>query len=167
MAPMDSLICTPTGFIKMRDVKVGDRVTDPATGGATNVIQIHPQGIKPIWRFIFDDGAAYESGEEHLWAYRRSNTQRPGTKASSERELCVEVFGTNYTKRKWETNRIGTTAELKKLFDDGEAIRIPLSEPIFFNQLRANRNEHLERAQTMRLAIFWSVRGSRKVNRRK
>lgn len=34
MLPLDSKICTPTGFKYLKDIKVGDFITNPITGGA-------------------------------------------------------------------------------------------------------------------------------------
>lgn len=66
LAPLDSLIRVPDGWVKMGDIKVGDLVVTPS-GNTTKVIAIHPHGKQKIYRITFYDGRACECGDEHLW----------------------------------------------------------------------------------------------------
>jgi hypothetical protein len=116
----------------MGDIDVGDFITDPTNGGTTKVIAVHPHEAMPIWRFTFDDGASLEVGDDHLWAYRLSNHQRPRTKASSERTFAREELNACPMDSKWSTNRVGRTSEVRSLFEAGEKVRIPLTEPVIF-----------------------------------
>lgn len=68
--PLYSLIKTPTGWIKMGDIKVGDVVSTP-DGGISNVIGVYPQGIKSNYRIYFDDNTYVDSCDEHMWKIRR------------------------------------------------------------------------------------------------
>ena len=66
---LDSLILTSNGFIRMGDIKIGDKVITP-DGKIAKVIQIHPQGIKPLYEVSFIDGSKTLATEDHLWKYK-------------------------------------------------------------------------------------------------
>ncbi|RDI32852.1 ATP-dependent DNA helicase RecG [Lentzea flaviverrucosa] len=65
--PLDSLVLTPTGFIKMGEVRVGDEVIAP-NGEITVVTGVFPQGERDVYRVVLSDGRSVESDLEHLWA---------------------------------------------------------------------------------------------------
>lgn len=65
-APLDSIIMTPTGEIRMGDIAMGDRVCTP-DGGEARVIGIYPQGQRDVYRITFAEGDYVECSEEHLW----------------------------------------------------------------------------------------------------
>lgn len=64
--PLYSLIKTPTGWTRMGDIKVGDKIT-AADGTTTDVVNIYPQGLKPTYRVTFEDGRYTDCCDEHLW----------------------------------------------------------------------------------------------------
>ena len=64
--PLDSLILTPTGYVKMQDIAVGTKVID-GLGKTTIVTDIFPQGIKPVYKVIFNDKTFVLCSDEHLW----------------------------------------------------------------------------------------------------
>ena len=66
LQPLDSKVLTPSGFVEMRDIKVGSEVVTPFDGIA-NVTAIFPQGIKDVYEFVLSDGRKCECGLEHLW----------------------------------------------------------------------------------------------------
>ena len=66
LQPLDSKVLTPSGFVEMRDIKVGGKVVTPFDGIA-NVTAIFPQGIKDVYEFVLSDGRKCECGLEHLW----------------------------------------------------------------------------------------------------
>ena len=63
---VDSKLMTPSGFIRMGDVKVGDLVIG-RNGSPTRVTGVYPQGKKEIYRVSFTDGSSTECCDEHLW----------------------------------------------------------------------------------------------------
>lgn len=63
--PLDEPVLTPDGFIPMGSIDIGDTVTTPY--GVSTVAQIHPQGIVPIFRVLFEDGTYTRCTFEHLW----------------------------------------------------------------------------------------------------
>jgi len=64
--PLYSKILTPNGWTTMGEIRVGDEVLTPE-GKPTKVIQIHPQGIKEIYRVYFNDSSYTDCCDEHLW----------------------------------------------------------------------------------------------------
>lgn len=105
---VDTPICTPFGWKRMGDVKVGDTVIG-RDGGHTKVIGVYPQGVLPIYRVTFIDGASVECSADHLWTAKR--TARHGG---------------------W---KVYTTAMLRELLDqEGSNLLIPLCDPVRFTR---------------------------------
>ena len=131
-APLDSRVLTPKGWALMGDLKVGDVVTDPTTGGHTTVIGYFPQGVQQVYRVTCDDGAEVEVVGEHLWAYKTANHIRPGTKKAKFHEI-QEQLSHGLDRSRWSTLRVGTTFELIELLKKKKhGVRIPLTEPVQF-----------------------------------
>lgn len=64
--PLYSKILTPTGWINMGDVSVGDFVIS-VEGTPTKVLGVYPQGIKDIYEVVFDDNTKTHCCGDHLW----------------------------------------------------------------------------------------------------
>lgn len=64
--PLDSLVLTPNGWVRMGDLKVGDSVITPK-GKKSRINGVYPQGRKDIYKIIFEDGRSAEACGEHLW----------------------------------------------------------------------------------------------------
>lgn len=64
--PLDAKVLTPSGFVPMGNLKIGDKVVAP-DGKESSIINIFPQGIKDIYRIKFSDGASTRCCKEHLW----------------------------------------------------------------------------------------------------
>ena len=64
--PLDSKLLTPTGWVKMGDIKEGDYVYSQ-DGEPTKVTGVFPQGEKDIFKIVFSDNSETECCEEHLW----------------------------------------------------------------------------------------------------
>jgi len=67
--PLDSLVLAEQGFIKMGDIKIGNKVYGE-DGKLHNVINIYPQGIKDVYKITFSDDSQVECSGEHLWTYQ-------------------------------------------------------------------------------------------------
>jgi hypothetical protein len=77
--PLDAKILTPSGFITMGSVRLGNLVIG-SDGLAYPVTGIYPQGMKPVFRVTFQDGSSTECGEHHLWEVNtacRKNARQP------------------------------------------------------------------------------------------
>ena len=64
--PKDEPVLTPTGFVKIGKLKLGDEVVAP-DGRIVTVVQIHEQGIVPVYRIKLYDGRETRCTDNHLW----------------------------------------------------------------------------------------------------
>lgn len=64
--PLDALLLTPNGWIKMGDIKIGDSVFG-SDGKSHEVVGVFPQGIKEVFSVEFNDGTNVECCADHLW----------------------------------------------------------------------------------------------------
>ena len=99
---LDTPILTPNGFVMMEDIHIGDIVLDE-NGKATKVIGEYPQGMKNVYEVTFEDGSTVQCCDEHLWKYRKINSN------------------------KWEVN------SLKYMMNLNEELVIPTCKPCEFN----------------------------------
>lgn len=75
-------VITPTGEVSIGDIKVGD-TTYGRDGKETKVIEVFPQGEKPIYRIFLQDGRSIDCGLEHQWQVITSK----GEKVLTTRQL--------------------------------------------------------------------------------
>lgn len=112
----DTLICTPHGWVKMGDIKVGDTVTG-ADGKGCKVLGVYPQGNIPVYKVTFADGAEIRVSGEHLWKIRITGNPR-------------KVNGKRVTRDNWE---VISTADIVRRMDklrSNQSVVIPLSKPV-------------------------------------
>ena len=64
--PLDSLVATPTGFVRMEDIKVGDIICD-TKGGTQKVNFVLDKGSLPCVEFSLSDGRKVQSALSHNW----------------------------------------------------------------------------------------------------
>lgn len=64
--PLYSNVLTPTGFVAMGSLKVGDTISNP-DGGVQTVERIFERGLLDNYKVEFDDGTSVECCDEHLW----------------------------------------------------------------------------------------------------
>src|SRR5881628_985870 len=64
--PHDARIKTPTGWARMGDLRVGDRLAS-IDGRESCVRGVFPQGARQVYRVAFSDGRATECCAAHLW----------------------------------------------------------------------------------------------------
>lgn len=85
--PLYSKVLTPNGFKTMGNIKVGDYVMG-ANGDPTKVLEVHPQGIRPIYRVTFSDRTYVDCDANHLWAvtkkWARRTNKPPQVKTTQE-----------------------------------------------------------------------------------
>jgi Flp pilus assembly CpaF family ATPase len=93
----DTLIPTPTGRIRMGDIKVGDVVFD-RSGTRTNVTGVYPQGELPEYAVELSDGRIVYCSEDHLWSYYEANgKQRDILKTATLKELVAKGITSEVT----------------------------------------------------------------------
>lgn len=64
--PLTTRIKTPTGWTTMGHIKVGDAVAS-VDGAVSEVTGVFPQGNRPVYEIVFQDGRTAKCDEEHLW----------------------------------------------------------------------------------------------------
>lgn len=124
---INSLVCTPFGFRPLKDLKVGDIISNPLTGKQQRIIQIHPKGKWDFYRVHFVDGTYTDCSEGHLWRCYQSS--KKSKKAKYNPEHYAE-FGDD---RIWETKAMYEWYQRKKEgMYNGCNLIIPLSAPVEF-----------------------------------
>lgn len=88
--PLYSKVLTPTGFVPMKDIKVGDEVLS-GTGKLSKVLGVYPQGIKSIYEIIFDDGSKCRCCDEHLWTVQTRDDRRADRRNGKEKYRTIEL----------------------------------------------------------------------------
>ena len=133
---VSSLVLTPTGWVKMGDIKPGMFVTGQ-NGRPTEVTNVYPQGIKPLYRVTFNDGSSTLAGEEHLW------TVRTPTVASVDGEWFTVTTGQIMRKETLtRQNKNGRTYHMSlaiSLANGNNRLQVPLVEPVHYE----NENDEL------------------------
>ena len=83
-------VLTPTGWVSIEDMKVGDKVFD-GTGVVTDVVGVYPQGEREVVRVTFDDGTHVDCDMDHLWKTTgRQNSQKGKARILSTRQMLDE-----------------------------------------------------------------------------
>lgn len=73
--PLYSKVLTPTGFKTMGDMRIGSIIIS-GSGKECNVIGVYPQGIKDVYRVVFNDGTSTECCKEHIWHVQTRDDRR-------------------------------------------------------------------------------------------
>lgn len=64
--PLYSKVLTPNSFVRMGDLKVGDKVF-AANGNESTVTGIFPQGLRKIYEITLENGYKCRVSDNHLW----------------------------------------------------------------------------------------------------
>lgn len=75
--PLSAKVLTPAGWATMGDIRPGDRVIG-ADGHGHLVVDVYPQGMRPIYRVQFGDGTSAESTLDHVWTVSNDYDRRRG-----------------------------------------------------------------------------------------
>lgn len=67
--PVDTPTLTPTGWVKIGDLRIGDRVIG-SNGKATTVVGVHPQGVVECVEIELTDSTVVRCSPEHYWTLR-------------------------------------------------------------------------------------------------
>jgi hypothetical protein len=124
------LVCTPFGFRKMGDLKVGDIISD-INGGMQKVIHIKELGYTEAYRLYFSDGTYVNCTEDHLWKIKRTNY------ISKKRKL--NGLGQDADWKLWTMKDIMTFLDNPTFYQSKKGkvynnLLIPLCEPIKFTK---------------------------------
>ncbi|MFF4409502.1 type IV secretory system conjugative DNA transfer family protein [Streptomyces sp. NPDC001404] len=129
-APLHSLIATPTGWMRMGDIKVGDEVLTPF-GTVTTVTGVYPRGVRPVYRLTLCDGSSAESCNEHLWLIERWKSSVKHLEGKTEDGTRAYADG-NDGKTAERVTEIVTTDELKSRVDKGHQVDLPRIMPVAY-----------------------------------
>ncbi len=104
--PLDSDILGENGWIKMESVAVGDKIYGE-DGNLHNIISLHPQGSKDIYKVSFSDDTSTECTLDHLWF----------TQTSKERNQRIRDSSKGKNKRVWAPPKSGMVRTTKEILD--------------------------------------------------
>lgn len=97
--PMDSLVATPDGFVRIGDLKAGDIICD-TKGGTQTVNFVLDKGLQPCVEFTLSDGRKVQSALSHHW--------RIVDKHGRTREITAEEI-VNYMRKNENGIRVNKT----------------------------------------------------------
>lgn len=97
--PMDSLVATPDGFVRIGDLKAGDIICD-TKGGTQTVNFVLDKGLQPCVEFTLSDGRKVQSALSHHW--------RIIDKHGRTREIAAEEI-VNYMRKNENGTRVNRT----------------------------------------------------------
>jgi replicative superfamily II helicase len=116
--PLDSKVLTPNGFVKMKDIKIGDKVISK-NGNYIKVTNVFPQGKKDVYKVVFNDETSTRCCEEHLWFVKEFNKEEWKTIS------LKEIKNSNYKEQKWEIPLLEFDEKIEKKFE------LPLNPYVF------------------------------------
>lgn len=120
---LDSEVCTPFGFRKIRDLKIGSIITNPRTGGMQKVLWLHPIEKHPYYRVKFVDGTYFDCSEGHLWVCHAS--RKKTKRAKYHDNIGIDKIWMTKTMFEWYQKK-------KTGMYKGVNLIIPLTEPVQF-----------------------------------
>lgn len=100
--PLDAKVLTPTGFVEMGSLKVGDLVVG-SNGLPVEISQIRPQGEQVVYKISTSDGRSTEATADHLWStmdHREYRGEKGYSVKSTSEILSSLVKANNWGKRK-------------------------------------------------------------------
>lgn len=93
--PLSSKILTPSGFVTMGELNIGDKVIS-RNGSPTEVIGIYPKGMKDVYKVLTTEGTSTECCADHLW-YTKTYSEKKHNKSGKIRPLS-DIMETMKTK---------------------------------------------------------------------
>ena len=103
-SPVSEPILTPSGWVKMGDIRVGDRVVG-ADGCPTEVLGVFPQGPREVVKVTFSDGTVVRCDWDHLWQVRTKdhrNAGLPGWTRSARELKEMGLYIENGTRKRFD-----------------------------------------------------------------
>ncbi len=125
--PLDAKVLTPHGWKLMGELKVGDLVTDP-TGGTAKIRAVYPQGVKPVFKVTFSDGASTECCNEHLWYVTTPMQKWLGQPGRVMDLMCIQedYLSKNVATHGKRMRKYFVPLTVPVEFDQGEIPQLPL-----------------------------------------
>lgn len=130
---LDSVVMTPQGEKKTRDINVGDKICSTRNSKFQTVTFLHPIETHEFYKIYFEDGTSSECSEGHLWTVWQ-------TRKRNQKILIPDENG---------IVRCNQTMEAREIYDwmckknsgmyKGSNLKIPLTDPVEF-ELYSNDN---------------------------
>lgn len=121
--PLDSLVLTDKGWIRMGDINIGDKVITPDNSTST-VTHLHPQGEVDIYKVTLYDGRTVECCGDHLWKIHGFLSRKNSTNIGSDGRLV--------SKRDWSIRTTNELFEKQDVKMYKNRLHLPKVEPIDF-----------------------------------
>jgi phosphate starvation-inducible protein PhoH len=139
--PLDSLVLTPNGYVKMGSLKINDDVIG-VDGLPIKVIGVFPQGEKDIYEITFSDGTSTECCGEHLWLTQTYNDRNYVKKIRNKNGARTKIGN------KGREGTVKSTLEIMETLKIGvKSIKtnhsIPTVKPISFEKKDTNIDPYL------------------------
>jgi hypothetical protein len=80
---VDALVKTPTGWIRMGDIAVGQELQMP-DGSSAPVLGVYPQGKMPLFKVTFVDGRSTKVTSDHVWTVFSHRWGKSGTRGKKD-----------------------------------------------------------------------------------
>lgn len=85
----DAKLLTNSGWRYFSEVRVGDKIVDPETGGTQDVLGVFPQGEKDLYSVVMEDGGSTLVTSDHLWTYRSLPSSKLETARTHSLQSCL------------------------------------------------------------------------------
>lgn len=123
--PNSEPILTPKGWVKMGDIKIGDKVVG-SDGKEQFVIGVYPQGKKPIYKIEFTDNTYTTCGLQHLWSVNTLNMRTAKTRGKGGKSIYRPNYGYKVVK---------TADMMENIKKRGRYnYRLPVVSPVHFDE---------------------------------
>lgn len=117
--PYDTLILTPSGWVKAVDISVGDQVIS-VDGSATEIVGVFPQPPQDLWQLHFSDKTSLVSSEDHLWAVETAWDRNGGAQADArDRRGIGPRRHSDHFARRHRNRKVVTTREIVSALQAG------------------------------------------------
>lgn len=132
--PLSARIATPTGWRRMGDLAIGDKVLTPF-GTSTRVTAVYPNGVMPVYRVRLRDGSATLATGNHLWDVQRWKTsiRYTGRINGNGRRKYVGTGPDGHT-CELVTETI-TTDEMIDRINRGQDLSLPRLSPLAYDEV--------------------------------
>ncbi|MEU6263726.1 type IV secretory system conjugative DNA transfer family protein [Saccharopolyspora shandongensis] len=120
--PLNALISTPSGWMRMGEAEVGAKVLTPF-GTTSEITAVYPKGVHPVYRLTLRDGSSAEASAGHIWAIERWK--------SSFTMVDGKAVGTGPGgKTVARVSEQVTTSQIKELVEKGQQVDLPRIAPV-------------------------------------
>ena len=122
--PLNAVVLTPYGEIRMGDIVPGTQILNP-DGTIAKVLFVHELGERDVYKVTFFDGVSTNVTLDHLWLVRIAGKKFKANRKLADGSVCLD--------------RIETTEQLMQRTSHYKDKRrkfipeIPLSSPVGFN----------------------------------